>query len=116
MDVEYVDEAEEKKGFFLWLKSKFGSSEEEGEIEIPHYKRRLLDGRIEKYLDQNFNSYIQEYGIVNGLDLESYEERYQDLTGRIADMKEYMLESDAVISSMEKDIQLIKKEAGKKKK
>lgn len=115
MDVEYVEEAEEKKGFFQWLKSKFGSNEGEEEIEIPHYKRRLLDGRIEKYLDQNFNSYIQEYGIVNGLDLESYEERYQDLTGKISEMKEYMLESDAAISSMEKEILVIKKEAGKKK-
>lgn len=116
MDVEHADENEEKKGFFGWLKSKFHSGDGEEEIEIPHYKRKLLDGRIEKYLDHNFNSYIQEYGIVNGLDLESYEERYQDLTGRISEMKEYMLESDATISSMEKEIQLVKKEAGKKKK
>ena len=116
MDVEYAEEIEEKKGFFEWIRSKFHSGDGEEEIEIPHYKRRLLDGRIEKYLDQNFNSYIQEYGIVNGLDLESYEERYQDLTGRISDTKEYMLESDATISSMEKELQLIKKETGNKKK
>ena len=114
MTEEMIPTEESKGGFLSWLKSKFSRGEggEEGE---PQYRRKLLDGRIEKFLDQNFNSYIQEYGIVTGLDLEAYEERYAILTERIADMREYMLEADANISAMEKDMGLIKAESRKKK-
>lgn len=108
---EMIAAEEEKGGFMTWLKSKFHKEEEEE----PQYKRKLLDGRIEKFLDQNFNSYVQEYGIVTGLDIEAYEERYVTLTGRITNMREYMLEADASLSSMEKDIKLIKAESKKKR-
>ena len=108
---------EEKKGFLSWLTSRFrGKKDEEEEEEQPAYKRRLFDGRIEKYLDQNLDSYISEYGIVTDLDLEAYDQRYTRLTGNVKDMTEYMLDSDAVISSMEKELVLIEKSAKKGKK
>jgi len=114
--VEENIEEQEKKGFFSWLKSKFSSKEEEGEEkEDPVYKRRLLDGRIEKYLDQNFDSYIQEYSMVTGLDLESFEVRYTELTQKITSMNEYMLQADADIGALENDINAVK-EAKKKSK
>lgn len=109
---------EEKKGFFGWLTSRFrgNKEEEEGEVQEPAYKRKLFDGRIEKYLDQNLDSYISEYGIVTSLDLESYEQKYVNLTGRVKTMKEYMLDSDATITGMEKELILIEKSAKKVKK
>jgi hypothetical protein len=110
---EYVEAEEHRKGFFEWLRSHFHKEEEEEE-EAPKYKRKLLDGRIEKYLDQNMNGYIQEYGILTGLDLESYEMRYTNLTSRISGMKEYMIDSDAKVSAMEKEIAEVKKAAKKK--
>ena len=114
MATEVVEE-EEKRGFFSWLKNKFSSDEEEEE-EVPQYERKLLDGRIEKYLDQNFDSYIKEYGILDGLDLESYEVRYKKLTGRVSSMKEFVVESDAKLSHMEKELEEVKKVSKKKKK
>lgn len=112
MSEEYVEAEEEKKGFFGWLRSHFQKDEEEEEV--PAYKRKILDGRIEKYLDQNMSGYIQEYGILTSLDLESYELRYNDLTSRISGMKEYMIDSDARVSAMEKEIAEVQKASRKK--
>lgn len=103
--MENIEENEEKKGFFAWLGSKFkGKGDEEEVEEAPAYKRKLFDGRIEKYLDQNLDSYIKEYGIVTELDLQSYEERYGSLTDRVKSMKTFVLDSDALISQMEKEL------------
>lgn len=99
------------------LRSLFSSKkEEEGEEteEEFHYKRRLFDGRIEKYLDQNLDAYISEYGIITGLDLEVYEERYTRLTGRMATMSDDMADMDAKISVLEKDLGEVKKASKKK--
>ncbi|MFW3146447.1 MAG: hypothetical protein ACMUIE_06515 [Thermoplasmatota archaeon] len=109
------EEQEQKKGFMSWLKGVFRKKDPDAEPEAPKYKRKLLDGRIEKYLDQNMDSYIQEYGIVTGLDLESYEIRYGKLTGRIAGMKEYQLSAEARISALERDLEEVKKAAKPKK-
>ncbi|MGA1848639.1 MAG: hypothetical protein ACMUHB_04785 [Thermoplasmatota archaeon] len=110
MEEEYEEQG--KKGFSGWFRSLFHKGEnEEAEPEAPHYKRKLLDGRIEKYLDQNMNAYINEYGILTGLDLEAYETRYASLTSRISGMKEYMLNSEARISEMERDVTSIQNAA-----
>jgi hypothetical protein len=114
MTEEFYEEQEERKGFFEWLRSIFRREEEEKEEEIPKYKRKLLDGRIEKYLDQNMDAYIQEYGIVTGLDIENYEIKYTNMTSRISGMKEYMIDADAQISMMEQEIALVQKAAKKK--
>jgi hypothetical protein len=111
---ELYEEQEEKKGFFDWLRSVFKRSEEEKVEEPPKYKRKLLDGRIEKYLDQNMDAYIQEYGIVTGLDIESYEIRYSNLTSRIYTMKEYMIDADAQVSMMEQELAQVEKASKKK--
>ncbi|MFO8051608.1 MAG: hypothetical protein R6V01_07920 [Thermoplasmatota archaeon] len=113
MKEEHIEEETERKGFLSWIGSLFGSHKEESEVEPepPHYKRKLLDGRIEKFLDQNMSSYINEYGILTGLDLESYDTKYERLTGRINSMKEFMLSADAKISGLEHDVELIQKAA-----
>lgn len=111
---EYVEEEEESGGFMHWLKGIFSKKDEEEEEQKPQYKRRLLDGRIEKYLDQNMDAYVQEYGIVTGLDLESYEVRYTSLTGRVSSIKEYMVDADANLSAMEKELDEVQKASKKK--
>ena len=114
MEEEIVQE--EKRGLFTRIKDLFSSNNEEEEetVEEFHYKRRLFDGRIEKYLDQNLDAYISEYGIVTGLDLEVYEERYSRLTGRISTMAEQMADMDAKVSVLEKDLAEVKKASKKK--
>ncbi|MFO8051581.1 MAG: hypothetical protein R6V01_07785 [Thermoplasmatota archaeon] len=107
---------EEKAGFFSRIKNIFSKNEDEEE-KAPQYSRKLLDGRIEKYLDRHLDSYIDEYQIVTQLDLDAYESRYDQLTGRVSGMKEYMITADAVVSSMENDLVKIDKtsKGGKKK-
>lgn len=114
---EEIIEEQEKKGFFTWLKEKFSrkEGEEEEHDEVPHYKRRLFDGRIEKYLDQNLDAYISEYGIVTGLDLEVYEERYGRLTGRISKMSEYMADADVKVTVLEKELAQVQDASSKRK-
>lgn len=109
---------EEKKGFGSWLKSLFRKDPEEQneEAPAPEYKRRLFDGRIEKYLDQNLDAYISEYGIVTGLDLEVYEERYNNLTGKIRSMTDYMMDAEATASQMERELDVVEKNAKSRKK
>ena len=109
------EEQAQKKGFMSWLRGVFGKKDPDAEPEAPKYKRKLLDGRIEKYLDQNMDSYIKEYGIVTSLDLESYEVRYGQLTGRVAGMKEYQLSAEARISALERDLDEVKKASKAKK-
>lgn len=107
---------EEKISLMDRLRGLFSSKKDEGEEteEEFHYKRRLFDGRIEKYLDQNLDAYISEYGIITGLDLEVYEERYTRLTGRMANMSDDMADMDAKISVLEKEIGDVKKASKKK--
>lgn len=110
MDEQIIEE--EKTGFFSWLKNKFSSDDEEPEE--PKYERRLLDSRIEKYLDQNFNSYVEEFRMVTQLDIEQYETRYTMLTERIVGMKDYMLTAEAKIAGMDRAVAEIKKISKKK--
>ena len=114
MEDEMIQQ-EEHKGFLTWLKEVFTKKKEEAEAEDPKYKRRLFDGRIEKYLDQNLDAYISEYGIVTGLDLEVYEERHKRLTWKISEMSEYMIDKDAEISVLERDLDAVQKAAKKKR-
>lgn len=115
MDEEYIEE--ENTGLFSRIKAVFsGNKDEDEEVEAPAYERRLFDGRIEKFLDQNLDSYITEYGIVTQLDLQGYEERYNGLTGRVSTMKEFMMDSDAAISRMEKELKDVKSKGKKTKK
>jgi hypothetical protein len=108
--MEEIIEEEESRGFGSWFRSLFARKEEEEvEEEAPEYKRRLFDGRIEKYLDQNLDSYISEYGIVTGLDLVVYEDRYTNLTGRVKAMTDYMMDAEASTSQMERELAAIDK-------
>lgn len=106
------EEIAEQQGFFARLKNIFSKGEPEEE-QKPEYNRKLLDGRIEKYLDRHLDSYIDEYQIVTQLDLEVYDNRYGQLTGRVSSMKEYMITADALVTSMENDMTEVSKASKK---
>jgi hypothetical protein len=101
---------EKEKGFLSWFKGKFSKSDSsKEEDEKPQYKRKLFDGRIEKYLDKNLDAFISEYGIVTGLDLEVYDQRYNRLTGRIHEMSEFMADADAYVTALENNLKEVQK-------
>lgn len=91
--------AYEGVGFFEKVK-KFLHREET--VEKPVYHRRLWDGRIERYLDENFNDYIAEYELVTKTDVVHYEERYKLMTEKLKDLDIFMLDIDAKVTDLER--------------
>lgn len=101
-----VEMEEEKPSFFARIKAYLSGGEKEGED--PTYHRRLLDGRIEKYLDRHADSYIEEFGLVTSIDLRAYDERYDRLTSRISVMQDFARDADAEVTDLERRVTAIK--------
>jgi hypothetical protein len=107
-----VEEMEmEKPSFMDRIRGYFSSDDEE---EQPVYERRLLDNRIEKYLDRHAESYISEFGLLTSIDLERYEERYDELTRRTGSLQEFARDADATLTNLESRIKTIKTSSKKK--
>ncbi len=66
------------------------------------YERNLLDKRVEKYLDDHFEEYIQEFGLIRELELEIYESRYETLLNDIDDINEFQEDIESELASMKR--------------
>jgi|PlaIllAssembly_1097288.scaffolds.fasta_scaffold962258_2 hypothetical protein len=97
---------EQKKGFFSRIKSFFhkGTAEED-----QMYKRKMMDKKVERYLDNNFESFITEYGMVREIDLVRYDERHGILTQKLAVLNEFVKDADAEIGGLEIRVDHLKK-------
>jgi hypothetical protein len=104
----------EKPSFMDRIRGYFSRNEDEDEQ--PVYERRLLDNRIEKYLDRHAESYISEFGLLTSIDLERYEERYDDLTKRTGSLQEFARDADATLTNLESRVKTIKAASKKKSK
>ena len=111
---EQEQEMEEKPPFFARIKNLF--SKQTAKPEEARYKRRFFDGRIERYLDENFNNYIDEFGLVTRVDTLEYEEKYDSLVQRITSLKTFVNGSDAELSSLERRLKNVKTASKKKTK
>jgi len=111
-ETEQEQEIEEKPPFFSRVKKLF--AKQKAQPEEAHYKRRFFDGRIERYLDENFNNYIEEFGLVTRVDTLEYEEKYDILVQRITNLKTFINTADADISSLERKLKTVKTAAKKK--
>ncbi|UCH88698.1 MAG: hypothetical protein JSV49_10670 [Thermoplasmata archaeon] len=96
----------ERPSFFARIKAYLSGAEKEKDEAT--YQRKLLDGRIEKYLDRHANEYIEEFGLVTSVDLQVYEERCEDLTMRLESLQEFAKTSDAELSDLERRVTAIK--------
>ena len=104
----------EKPSFFARIKAYLSGAEKEESDET--YKRKLLDSRIEKYLDHHAAQYIAEFGLITSLDLQGYDERYEDMTVRIKSLQDFARDADADVSSLENRMMAIKTASKGKKK
>ena len=109
--MEQEQEMVEKPPFFARIKKLF--SKEKADPENMRYKRRFFDGRIERYLDENFNNYIEEFGLVTRVDTLEYEEKYDVLVQRITNIKNFVNTADAEVSSLERRVKVVKVAAKK---
>ena len=111
---EQEQEMEGKPPFFARIKNLF--AKQTAKPEEARYKRRFFDGRIERYLDENFNNYIDEFGLVTRVDTLEYEEKYDGLVQRITSLKTFVNGTDAEISSLERRLKNVKTASKKKTK
>lgn len=77
-------------------------------VEKPVYKRRLWDSRIERYLDENLDDYIGEYGLVTKSEIGHYEERYRLMDQKLKDLDTFTLDIDAKVTDLERRVAKIK--------
>jgi hypothetical protein len=101
-----MDDDDNKTGFFSRIKSLFHKKESEEE---QMYKRKLMDRKIERYLDNNFDSFIAEYGMVREFDLFQYEERHATLATKLKVLNDFAREADSQIGNLEGRIEHLKK-------
>ncbi len=79
----------------------------ETKIEGTGYERNILDRRIEKYLDDHFDEYIEEFGLVRELELEIYESRYDSLLTDIDEIKDFQDEIETELISLRRKLDKI---------
>lgn len=109
---EYVTETP-CEGVSFWDRVRKFFHREEYELE-PQYHRRLLDGRIERFLDENFDDYVAEYGLVTKMDIEGYETRYKTLENKVNSFENFTLDMDAKFTDMERRVKKIQTKKQKK--
>lgn len=99
-----TQEINETPGFFERIREFFHREEV---VEEPIYHRKLLDGRIERYLDENFRDYITEYNLVTEADINAYEARFEVLTVNVGGLTEFTKDIDANVTSLERRVKKI---------
>ncbi len=104
--MEYDDEEGQRKGFLEKLKAYLSEDPEQGPN--PKYKRKLLDSRIEKYLDENFASFVDEYELLTNVDTLAYEERYDELNYRILKIGQFQVDTSSKLDELERRIEALK--------
>lgn len=71
-------------------------------IEGTGYERNILDRRVEKYLDDHFEEYIEEFGLVRELELEIYESKYESLLKDINNIGEFQEDMESELASLKR--------------
>ena len=101
----------ENESMFERIKRVFSVGEGEVTEEEEEYKRRLFDSRIEKYLDEHFDEYIKDYGLVTKQQLTAYEKRANGLEERLSSLTTYTRDVDAAVSDLESRVTEVEKVA-----
>ena len=101
----------ENESTFERIKRVFSLGEREVTEEEEEYKRRLFDSRIEKYLDEHFDEYIKDYGLVTKQQLTAYEKRANGLEERLSSLTTYTRDVDAAVSDLESRVTEVEKVA-----
>jgi len=95
-----------KDNFLDTLKRRF---EREEVVIEPTYERTFLDKKIERFLDEKFGEYIDEFGIVTEEKLRNYERNLQSFEKRIDELTDFIKNADQDIKNLEKRVEKFKK-------
>ncbi len=85
-------------------KGQVGEPEEEAAAAEtkPSFRERLMEKRMDAYLDEHFIDYIEEYDLVRPIDYQPYEVRAQELTGRVQQLIGSARELERTVTGLEK--------------
>lgn len=96
-----------KDNFLDSLKRRF---EREEVVIEPRYERTFLDKKIERFLDEKFGEYIDEFGIVTEEKLRDYDRNLQSFEKKIDELTDFIKNADPDIKNLEKRVEKFKKE------
>ena len=99
----------ENESTFERIKDVFSLGEGEAVEEKEQYKRRLLTGRVERYLDEHFDEYIEDYGLVTKQRLTAYEKRATGIEERLSSLTTYTRDVDAAVTDLERRVTEVEK-------
>ena len=103
-NVVATQEIHENPHFWDKIKDMFHKEEV---VETPVYHRKLLDGRIERYMDENFEDYIAEYSLVTEADINASESRFEVLKVNVGALLEFSRDIDAKTTDLERRVKKI---------
>ena len=110
---EMKNESTENESTFGRIKRVFSLREREVAKEEERYQPRLLDSRIEKYLDRHFDEYIKDYGLVTKQRLTAYDKKANDLEESLSSLVAYTRDADAAVTDLERRMTEVEKVAPK---
>ncbi len=106
---EFVNESGKKLDNAL---DRVGETILPGEVEIEGtgYRRRLTDRRIEKYLDENFEKYVENFGLVRELELKILEKKTDHCEKELSKIAEFQSDVEAELEVLNRKLEKVQNE------
>ena len=92
----------DNNNFLDTIKRRF---EREEVIIQPNYERSVLDKKIEHFLDEKFEEYIDEFGIVTEEKLTNYDRSVSSFEKRVDALGDFIRNADRDVIDLEKRVQ-----------
>ena len=111
-----VSEGEEGASIWDSLRAIFSTGSEYADLseDKVEYQRKMLDNRVEAYLDAHFNEYILDFGLLDEAALEVRNEHLVTLEGRSDGLIYFIQDVDKDLSDLETRIDALEKVPKKK--
>lgn len=111
-----INEADEGSSIWDTLRGLFSTGNEYADLsdEKVEYQRKVLDYRVEAYLDSHFNEYILDFGLLDEAALEVRNEHLVTMEGRSDGLIHFVRDLDKELTDIEARVDGLEKKPGKK--
>lgn len=111
-----ISEVEEGSSIWDSLRGLLSTGSEYANIsgEKVEYHRKVLDYRVEAYLDAHFNEYILDFGLLDEAALEVRNEHLVTLEGRSDGLIHFVWDMDRELANLETRVDALEKVPRKK--
>lgn len=107
---------DETSSIWSTLREVFSTWKEYGGVseEAIQYRRKLLDYRIEAFLDKNFSDYVQEFGVLDEPGLDMRHERVAIVEAKLEGLSHFVKEANEDLTDLEGRVDVLEKATKKK--